>query len=162
MVLFNVSIGEAAGICSWPIGLKSPDSIRFFAATFPFSFFRNLGLIASLAGEKKDERRNTEMSRMRQSKCLEVRYGKQLSHRLCLQKLHLPFYETLGTAKRRAQMPDMWWSKTLERWKQVFTVRRKRQNSALALQGLRISVFRKKSYSNITFFPFFFFKEESV
>ena len=53
MVLFNVSIGEAAGICSWPIGLKLPDSIRFFAATFPFSFFRNLRLIASLAGEKK-------------------------------------------------------------------------------------------------------------
>jgi hypothetical protein len=81
------------------------------------------------------------MSRMRKSKCLEIRHSKQFSYKLCLQKLHLPLYETLGATRGRAKMPKVQLSKALERRQQIYYIQRK--NSALALQRLRLPLFSR-------------------
>jgi hypothetical protein len=144
--------GEAAGICSCPSGDDNPTCLSFLRGNFPLFLFWGFRFLASLVGDDEDERKCAKVSGMRKSKCLEVRHGKQLSYWLCVQKLCESLYQTLGTAKRRAQMPTMWWSEALERRQQVFTVPRKRKNSAVALQGLRIPFLRKKLYPNLALF----------
>ena len=145
--------GEAAGICSQPLLLASAQS-SFFAVYLPFFFFGGSRFLASLVGDEKDERKCTQMPEMRKSKCLDVRQGSHSVIGYVCKNCTCHYTQILGTAKRRSLLPTMWWSEALEKRQQVFTVRRERKNSALALQGLRISVFRKRSYPNIG--PFFF------
>ena len=132
--------GEAAGICCSPIGLKSPDSIRFFAATFPFSFF-GLHSVASLVGDKKVERKNTHLPGMRQSGCMEIWHKRRLNNKLRMQKMCMPLLRALDASKRRVQMSNLQQSKTLERRQPIHYIQRK--NSALALQRLRLPLFSR-------------------
>jgi hypothetical protein len=157
------SIGESGvvvgplGFVPTPVGLRTSNKYRFFAATLPF-FSLEFPASSQLWQENRNERKNTHLSRMRQSQRLEIRYNKHGTDKLRLQELFMLLLRALGTTQRRAQMSNVRQSKALERWQQVHNLRR--ENSTLAMQGLRIPLFRKQSETSIIPISFFFFKEE--